>query len=83
MTWEHLGPVFGRPAAILELSYTGKRVNLIMLFLCFMVFLGFIVDVLVKMEGTIFESICVLRVKKLVGLPDGDSHQVQRRMFLG
>ena len=33
MTWEHLGPIFGRPEAILELSYTGKRVNLIMLIL--------------------------------------------------
>ena len=33
MTWEHLGPIFGRPEAILELSYTGKHVNLIMLIL--------------------------------------------------
>ena len=33
MTWDHLGPIFGRPEAILELSYTGKRVNLIMLIL--------------------------------------------------
>ena len=33
MTWEHLGPIFGRPEAILELSFTGKHVNLIMLIL--------------------------------------------------
>ena len=33
MTWEHLGPIFGRLEAILELSYTGKRVNWIMLIL--------------------------------------------------
>ena len=31
MTWEHLGPSFRRLEAILELSYTGKRVNLTML----------------------------------------------------
>ena len=33
MTWEHLGPIFGRLEAILELSYIGKRANLIMLIL--------------------------------------------------
>ena len=33
MTWEYLGPIFGRPDAILELSYTGKHVSLIMLIL--------------------------------------------------
>ena len=33
MTWDHLGPIFGRPEAIFELSYTGKRVDLIMLIL--------------------------------------------------
>jgi hypothetical protein len=31
VTWEHLGPIFGRPEAIFELSYTGRHVNLIML----------------------------------------------------
>ena len=42
MTWEHLGPIFGRPEAILELSYTGKHVNLIMLILhwFYMLFCG-------------------------------------------
>ena len=42
MTWEHLGPIFGRPEAILELSYTGKRVDLIMLILhwFYMLFCG-------------------------------------------
>ena len=33
MTWDHLGPIFGRPEAIFELSYTGKRVDLIVLIL--------------------------------------------------
>ena len=33
MTWEHLGPIFRRLEAILELCYSGKRVNLTMLIL--------------------------------------------------
>ena len=33
MTWEHLGPIFRRPEAMLELSDAGKHVNFIMLIL--------------------------------------------------
>ena len=42
MTREHLGPIFGRPEAILELSYTAKRVSLIILILhlFYMLFCG-------------------------------------------
>ena len=42
MTWDNLGPIFGRPDAILELSYTRKRVDLIMLILhlFYMLFCG-------------------------------------------